>query len=143
MPAFLRETSRVAAGADGGGELGEQRAGFVPVDAGVGDALAVNQGLAGNEFLRASDEIALDHDADDVAIALGDLRGHVVADDGLAAVILAAVGVAEVDHDAGRDAGLPHERGGFSNAIGGIVYGFAAAAQNDVAIGIALGDKDG
>ena len=41
--------------------------GLVPVDAGVGDALAVDQRFAGDELLRAGDEIALDHDADDVA----------------------------------------------------------------------------
>ena len=63
----------------------EQRVGLVPVDAGVGDALAVDERLAGDELLRAGDEIALDHDADDVAIAGGDLRGHVVADERLAA----------------------------------------------------------
>ena len=82
--------------------------GLGPVDAGVGDALAVDERLAGDEFLRAGDEIALDHDADDAAVAGGDLRGDVVADDGLAAVVLVAVGVAEVDHDARRDAGLLH-----------------------------------
>ncbi len=101
----------------------EQRVGFGPVDAAVGDALAVDERLAGDELLRAGDEIALDHDADDVAIAGGDLRGDVVADDGLAAIILAAVGVAEVDHDARRDAGLLHVRGGVGNAVGGVVHG--------------------
>jgi hypothetical protein len=60
----------------------EQRAGFLPVDAGVGDALAVDKRLAGRELLRAGDQIALNHDADDVAISRGDLRGDVAADDG-------------------------------------------------------------
>ena len=95
--------------------------GFGPVDAGVGDALAVDEGLAGDEFLCAGDQVALNHDADDVRLSCGDLRGYVVADDGLAAVVLVAVGVAEVDHDAGLEAGLLHLRGGFGDAVGGVV----------------------
>ena len=132
-----------AAGADGGGERGEERVGFGPVDAGVGDALAVYEGLAGNEFLRAGDQVALDHDADDVVISGGDLRGNIFAHDRLAAIVFLAVGVTEVDHDAGRDAGALEEGGGFSNAGSSVVDGVAAAAQDDVAIGIAGGDEDG
>ena len=116
---------------------------FNPVDAGVGDALAVDERLAGDELLRAGDEIALDHRADDVAIAGSDLRGHVAADNRLAAVVLLAVGVAEVDHDARSNACALHERRGFGHALRRVVHGLSASAQDDVAIGIAFGDEDG
>ena len=89
-----------AAGAHRLSEFGEQSAGFIPADAGVGDALAVDQFTAGDELLRSGDEIAFEHDADDAAIAGGDLSGDIAADGGLAGVVFAAVGVAAVDHDA-------------------------------------------
>ena len=90
-----------ATGAGGGGEFVQERVCLLPVDAGVGDALAVDQRLAGDELLRAGDEVALKHDTDDVAVAGGDLSGDVAADEGLARVVFVAVGVAAVDHDAG------------------------------------------
>ena len=137
-----------AARADGGGEFFEQGVGFLPVDAGVGDALAVDQRLAGNKLLRAGDEIALDHDAENALIAAralraGDLGGDIVTNEGLAAIILAAVGVGEVDHDARREAGFFHLGSGFGYALGGVVDCAAAAAQDDVAIGISRSDEDG
>ena len=75
--------------------------------------------------------------------AAGDLGGYVVADYGLAAVVLARVGVAEVDHDARGEAGLFHLGRGLGDALGGVVDGAAAAAQDDVAVRIAGGDEDG
>jgi hypothetical protein len=89
-----------AAGSDGGGEFSEEGVGFGPVDAGVGNALPVDEGLTGNERLCAGHQVALDHYAHDASISCGNLPGDIVADDGLAAVVLAAVGVGEVDHDA-------------------------------------------
>lgn len=59
-------------GADGGGQLGEHAVGGGPVYAAVSDALAVYEiaeGLARNELLRACHQVALDHDAEDVAVA--------------------------------------------------------------------------
>ena len=53
-----RSGSPTAAGADGGGEFLEQGVGFSPVDAGVGDALAVDERLAGDEGLGAGAAIA-------------------------------------------------------------------------------------
>src|ERR1039458_345660 len=81
-----------SAGAGGGGEFGEQGVGLRPVDAGVGDALAVDEGLAWDEFLRAGHQIALHHDAEDVWVASGNLAGDIVAGNRLAAVVLVAVG---------------------------------------------------
>ena len=46
--------------------------GIVPADAGVGDALAVDERLAG-PVLAPGDEVALDHHADDRALAARDL----------------------------------------------------------------------
>ena len=98
----------LAATAGGCGELFEKGMGLLPVDASVGDALAVDEGLAGYEFLRSGDEVALDHDADDSLISGGDLCSSFAAYYGLAAVILIAVGVAEVDHASRGLAGLFH-----------------------------------
>jgi len=59
-------------GADGGGQFGEHGVGGGPVYAAVGDALAVYEfveGRAGFQLLCAGDEIAFDHDAEDVAVA--------------------------------------------------------------------------
>ena len=58
--------------------------------------------------MRAGDKIALQHDTDDVGVAGGDLLGDVAAHDGLTVVVLAAVGVAAVDHDARLKAGFLH-----------------------------------
>ena len=117
--------------------------GFRPVNASIGDALSVDQGLAGEEFLGAGYQIALHHDADNVWVPFGNLAGDVVAYNRLAAVVLVAVGVAEVDHDARLDAGLFHLPGGLGHALRRVVHRPAAAAQDDVAIGIAGGDEDG
>jgi len=46
------------------------------------DALAVDKGLAGDELLCAGYQIALDHDADDVWISLGNLAATSMADNG-------------------------------------------------------------
>ena len=131
------------AGAHGGGELSEKAVGFLPVDAGVGDALSVDKRLAGDELLRTGDEVAFDHDSDDVAVARGDLRGDIAADEALSPVVLKTVGVAAIDHDAWlQPGGLKLSRGG-SDGFGGVVDQLASAAQDDVALGVAPGDEDG
>src|SRR5262245_17435355 len=53
-----------------------------PVDAGVRDALAVAQGLAGGLILPAGDQMALHHDAADAPVARLDLLGQRVDDEG-------------------------------------------------------------
>ena len=65
-----------------------------------------------------------------------------MADCGLPPVVLAGVGVGEIDHDAWLEAGLLHLSGGLGDAFGGVVHRLAAAAQDDVRIGIARGDQD-
>ena len=105
--------------------------------------MAVDELFAGDEFLRSCDEVAFKHDAHDALVAAGDLAGDVAADSGLLGVILVAVGVAAVDHDAGWDAGLFHLATGLFDRCSVVVDGLAAAAKDDVAVGIAVGDEDG
>ncbi len=117
-----------------------------PVYAAVRDALAVYEfveGRAGFELLRSGDEIAFDHDAEDVAVAFCYLFCDFVADDGLAVVILAAVGVAAIDHDARVEAGVDHAPADFVYAGGVVIGGIAAAAEDDVGVAVAGGAKDG
>ena len=122
-----------AAGTRSGCEFFKEGVSLLPVNAGVGDALAVDKRLAGNELLRARDQVALKHNADDIAIAGGHLCGDIAANDRLAEVVFITVGVAAVDHDAGLEAGFFHFLGSFGDAVGGVVDHFAAAAQDDVA----------
>jgi len=120
--------------------------GCAPVDAAVSNALAVYEfveGRAGFQLLCTGDEIALDHDAENVAVARCDLFGDLMADDGLAVVILAAVGVATVDHDARVEAGGYHAAADFLDAGGVVVGGVAAAAENDMGVAVAGGAEDG
>ena len=92
--------------------------------------------------MRAGYQVALNHYAHNALVARGDLGGYVVADDGLAAVVLVGVGVAEVDHDAGLEAGLLHALGGVGYGVSRVVHHLAAAAQDDVGVRVAGGDED-
>lgn len=58
---------------DGGGEFLQKGMGFRPVNAGVGDALSIDQRGAGDQLLRSGDEIAFDHDTHDATFSAGDL----------------------------------------------------------------------
>ena len=86
--------------------------------------------------------MALDHYAGDAGIARGDLTGHVLGHVDLAAVLLAAVGVREVDHHLFAQAVLGQQLAG-SIHVGRAVVGGLAAAQDDVAVGVAVGLEDG
>lgn len=132
-----------ASGTHSLGQFCEQKPSFVPADAGIGDALAVDQLAAGNEFLRARDQIAFEHHADDAAISRGDLARDIAADSRLAGMVFTTVGVAAIDHDARGETGFFEQRGGFVDGGRVVVHGLAAAAQNDVAILIAGGEEDG
>ena len=52
----------------------------------------------GDDVLAAFLQVALDHQADDARVARGDLPGDVGGDLDLPAMLLAAVGVRDVDH---------------------------------------------
>jgi len=51
--------------------------------------------------------------------------------------------VAAVDHDARRGPRFLHLDDGIGNTINGVVHHLAAAAQDDVALRISIGDEDG
>ena len=124
--------------ADGVGQQGEHFFGGVPADAGIGDALAVGFGFV----LTAFDEVAFHHHAHDVLFAVADLRRHVLSNFHLAGVVFAAVGVAAVYHQAGADSGFDQLGDCVSDVFRAVVRLFAAA-QDDVAVGVARGVDDG
>src|SRR5687768_9356441 len=95
-----------AALAHGLGEFVEERAALFPGDTAVGNAHAILQGLARHEVLPPAFEMAFHHDAEDALFAAADLRRDVVSHVELLLRILAAVAVAEIDHELGRNAGL-------------------------------------
>src|SRR5579871_6300523 len=107
--------------------------GLRPRDAGVGNALPINERLPRYELLRAFHEIAFEHYAEDVAISRGDLPGNIAAHQALAPMVLVAVGVAAVDHDAGLQASGCQLHCCCCNALGGVVHELAATSQDDVA----------
>src|SRR5688572_31387005 len=63
----------------------------LPIDAAVGDALAVAQGLAGHQVLLSADQMAFDHHADDAAVAVLDLPRDRIDHHRLVLRIVAAV----------------------------------------------------
>src|ERR1035437_1641148 len=140
----LSRRSALSSGApDGGSKFAKDVDRFGPSEAGIRDALSVHERFARDEFLRARDQIALNHHADDATVARGNLTSDVVRDDGLASVVLAAVGVRAVDHDARRQPGLLKLPAGRIHRCSVKVGEVAPSAQNDVALRIAGGGEDG
>ena len=81
----------------------DQALGFVPSDAGVGDRDAVIHG--GNirkQFLISGVDVAFDHDADDVVVAIDALLQDVFKNDVLATVVFQGVGVTAIDEQSRR-----------------------------------------
>src|SRR6185312_16248142 len=109
-----------------------------PVETSVRDALAIHERSTRDEVLPAADEIALDHHAADAPLARLDLSGERLDDGRLLLRPFAAVAVARIDHQPGRDPGGYHLTASGLDACR-IVIGSAAAAQNDVAVRIARG----
>ena len=68
----------------------------LPRNAGIGDALAVAEGLAVDQILAAFDEVALQHDSEDVVGPRTDLAGEFRRHYRLSLGVLLAVAVAEV-----------------------------------------------
>jgi len=89
---------------DGVGENVQRLYRGFPVDAAVGDALAVDQRLARHDILTARDQVTLHHDAGDAGLAVGYLAGDICSDERLVLGLFAAVGVAGIDHDPRRHA---------------------------------------
>ena len=115
---------------------------MLPAQAGIGDAFAINQrcGIvcAGGEFLRASQQVALYHHTKNMARAGRDLGGNVARHIQLLFMLLAAVGMAAVHHQRGRQFGLLQILTGSGHAAR-IVIGRFAATQNHMAVRVAQG----
>ncbi len=130
--------------AHGLGEVFEHLLGGLPVDAGVGDALAVGEcGWVVAEALVAGVEVALDHHGSDGLVTGGDLFGEVGGDFGLVLVIFEAVAVGAVDHQLGT-----HSTGveKFDDAGDGVFVEVGAGsgpAENEMAVVVAGGFDDG
>ena len=144
-PVIVMEIGRVSqlsACADCRGQLCQQSMRFVPVDAGIGNALPIGQWLSCNEALRSGDKIAFQHHAHDAAVTGGNLPGNIAADSALLPVVFAAVGMAAIDHDARLYSDLFHLVGGRSNGGRIVVRRLPPAAQNDVAVGIPRSEEN-
>ncbi|MCY1530923.1 hypothetical protein D9M68_661310 [compost metagenome] len=94
--------------------------------------------LPRGELLRAGHQIALDHDPEDGAAAAANLLRHVPRHIQLPLMLLAAVGMAEIHHQRVAQPCRLQLPAGRRHGIR-IVVGDLAAAQDDVAIRIALG----
>src|SRR2546427_209114 len=114
----------------------------LPAHAGVGDGLPVREALRVLEVLAPVHDERFHHHADDSGLALGDLGDDLARDHGLAPVVLVAVAVARVDHKPRREPGVAEGRERLLDADGVVVRAVDAAAQDDVAVGIAAGRDD-
>src|SRR5260370_1158292 len=84
----------------GGRGLSQGLGRHLDVQAGVGDRLTVGQRRRVTGILAASHKERLKHHADNATLARRELLGQGLRDGRLTAVVLAAVAVAGVDHDA-------------------------------------------
>ena len=126
---------RHAALLDGVCQLLQDGNGLLHADAGVGDGDAMRQFVFA-QILAAFFQVAFDHDAGNAHVAGDNLAGNVGCHFDLLVVLLAAVGVREVDHHLFAQAA-----GGQLLACGfymiGVVVGSFAATQNDVSVVVA------
>ena len=123
-------------------QLLQHRHGLLQADAGIGHGHAMRQRLAVHDVLPPFLQMAFDHQPRDAGIATGNLLGHVGRHVDLAAVLLAAVGVGDIDHDLRAQACAFQQSAGGLYMLGAVV-GLLAAAQDDVAVAIAAGLEDG
>ena len=137
-----RLARRSPAGAHRRRELVQDRHRHLPAQAGVGDALAVDQARRVGEILTALDEEALHQHADDAALAPADLRRDVPRHLRLAAIVLLAVAVARVDHQPRRRSGGAEGGERLSDAGRLVVRAALPAPQDHVAVGVAAGRDD-
>src|ERR1051326_3800627 len=116
--------------------------GFLPPDASIRDALAVDEFFAWEQVLAPPFQVTFDHHADDSLITSGNLFGDILSDFDLAQVVLLTVGVAQINHHS-----LGETCGGQFFACdvhaGSIIIGLFSATQNDVAVLISQCRYDG
>src|SRR5699024_8880142 len=130
------------AGTDGTSQALKNLDGGVPVDTTIRNTLTIYQRLIGDKILATTDQIAFYHDTKDAFVALLDLDGKVVGNDGLTAVVLVAVGVADVNHDAWRQPGLAKPLCGCLDVFRRIIGRFPAP-QDDVAVFVSTSGNNG
>ncbi len=122
----------------------EHPLGIRPADAFVGDGNAIFQlGKILAARLIAGFEVAFDHNGADASIAGADLFDDILEDGFLSFVILVAVGMAAVDHDPDRQAGLAEHLLGATDVLGLVVGTMVAAAQHDMHVAVPGGGDDG
>ncbi|MPM90374.1 hypothetical protein SDC9_137495 [bioreactor metagenome] len=120
----------------------QHRHGLGEADAGVGHRDAVLERLSLHDVLAALFQMAFDHHAHDAMVASGHLVRHIFGNDDLARVLLAAVGVRQVDHHLLAQAGFLQQFAGGVH-VSGAVVGLLAAAQDHVAVLVAARLEDG
>ena len=92
--------------------------------------------------MAAFNQMAFHHHAHNIALAVLQLLGHIGGHFHLAAVVFAAVGMAEIHHQARGYFSAGQLFGGGLHVFAAVV-GLFAAAQNHMAIGVAGGVHDG
>ena len=118
----------------------DERLRGVPIDAGIGNRDAIAQlGDGLGEWLAAGAQVAFDHRSDEALRAAVHLRNKGTKDLRLALRVLGGIVVGTVDEDRGREAGLGEERFRLPDMIGREVGAGGTAAQDDVAIRVAIG----
>ena len=107
----------------------------LPIDARVGDRLAVDQRIQGpRKRLLAGQQVAFQHGAEHRRGAGGPQAGDVPQDFRLPAGVFAAVAVAAVDQNRLIQSRLRQQPFGFGDMFGGVIRPVVAAAQDDVAV---------
>ena len=94
--------------------------------------------MSGNQILPSSLQVALEHHTDDSRVSSLELTANVSGDRNLVKVILQAVAVRAVDHDARLESSFADFTRGRVDARG-VKIGRLAAAQNHVAVVVASG----
>ena len=121
---------------DGVDERVDQTPRIFPTNAGVGDALAVRERLAGNKILSSRLEMAFQHYTDNARIAGADLCRDIMADCELFHGFFTAIAMAAIDHD-------PRGYTGFGETfrrsidVGGVIVWMFSAAQDHMAVFVA------
>lgn len=132
-----------AAFPDGLGKVAEHSLGGLEVDAAVSDGdtrLQVGSALT-VALLVALVDVTLDHDTNELLVALRDLLSNGGKHLGLVAVVLLGVAVGAVDHDV--DPALADLLLNGSNRLRVVVSTTGAASENDEAVLVAPGGGDG
>src|SRR5258708_21600912 len=119
----------------------EQFAAVFPADAGVGNALAVDERLARHQVLAAGFEMAFEHDTEYAVLPRGELTRDILTNFHLILRIFARVSMAEINHQTLRETRLS-ERFGCGIDARRIVIWRLAAAQDNVAVLVARGRDD-